>query len=201
MRVSGQFAGEWTVRMIGPSVQGIIFEFFLGANLIWNRAMSPSLAERPSAKLCAPFLQVCDSKRFGSANGNRTRILPSRLESVSYRKPGITLLMNLTHFSRFVQSLYAAGRIRDGIQWSTAQQNRSGLGLFSALPKTQAVLAAVIHTMVSAPRGESDEGEKIEPKRLLDIIENHIHERTWPKVFRCLLDRLLEAEVMRCDAE
>ena len=75
-------------------------------------------------------------------------------------KPGITLLMNLTHFSRFVQSLYAAGRIRDGIQWSTAQQNRSGLGVFSALPKTQAVLAAVIHTSVSAPRGERDEGER-----------------------------------------
>jgi hypothetical protein len=42
--------------------------------LIWNRALPQSLAERRSARLHTSILQTDDYKWFGSANGGRTRI-------------------------------------------------------------------------------------------------------------------------------
>src|SRR5258708_28237287 len=40
----------------------------------WNRALSPVFGGAPQAKLHTSILQANDLKRFGSANGNRTRI-------------------------------------------------------------------------------------------------------------------------------
>ena len=46
----------------------------------------------------------------GSANGNRTRIFITHLNCVTYRKDKLTILLNLTVLSHFVQNLYACGR-------------------------------------------------------------------------------------------
>jgi hypothetical protein len=76
-------SGKWVNRGEVPYVIGFCRHY--GANLIWNRALSPSPAERPSGKLQGyRFLQAIDCKRFGSANGGRTRIRRLLVFPLSY---------------------------------------------------------------------------------------------------------------------